>query len=231
MYGLTDGWYNTTAGQHYPPVMNTTFFSNKYNPPLPSMFSFALSRDSSNSGNAGKFTLGGIPSLSDPSVNVSSNSPTSAPFQINTLFSAHLSTYSINVDGFAIGNNTLLEPNTQILFDTGGDVFEVPSDLLDAVYNSWSEPVQMQDGTPVLSCSATLTRPIGLTIGGRTYYIQGQDLLFPNDQDPSQCMLLVEGSSEATAIIVGDPFLKNVLAVFDWQGLEMSFYPRMYYQS
>ena len=235
--GATSGYaLNTTTKKiqqtSYPSIMSVLFdnVTNAYDPPLPQMFSIALSRDKSATGQAGKLTIGGVPSLNYPDVNVSSTEPSSAaliPFP--GISTTSLSFYSFLIDGYAISSNTTAGGSTQVIVDSGAPTFEMPAALAKQVNNLWVPKGKLDDsGDLVLNCSATLSEPVGVTIGGTTYYLQSQDLMLKGG---GECSSAVSAGDQKEGILLGDPFLKNVLAVFDWEDSQMSFYPRMYYKS
>jgi hypothetical protein len=187
------------------------FNVDTFDPPLAKAFSIALSRDASNNGNGGVLTFGGLPDLTDPTINASSTY-TTAPWQYVVSQSAtDLSFYSIYVDNLVVGNSTV-DAGLQIIVDSGANAFEVPDDTADMINSLWTGV--NDDGT--LDCtSATLTVPIGVTIGGTTYYIDPVDLI---DQDPETgaCYTLVS-TTTADYYSISDPLLKNVVAVYDWE--------------
>lgn len=193
--------------------MQTIFDSN---PSLPQGFSIALSRDTSSNGNGGIFTIGGIPALDDPAVNVSSTSYTSAPLQIDADGSAtELSFYSIFVDGFAVGDTTD-DAGAQVIIDSGAPSLDVPQDVASALNSLWSPSIGSDGRT--LDCNAVLTASFGIAIGGATYYLDSADLISSNGD--GTCSTAVNGAD--SGYILGDPFLKNVLAVYDWGNSQMS---------
>src|SRR2546429_1065051 len=118
--GLTSA-RNLTTGESvlYSPIMETLFSADTSDWDFAKQFSLAISRDASRNGNGGILTIGGVPSLTDPSVNVSSQSYTSAPFQLVTSRSTSEYTfYPINVDGFVLGQSST-DVGTQIIIDSG----------------------------------------------------------------------------------------------------------------
>ncbi|KIW68715.1 hypothetical protein PV04_04639 [Phialophora macrospora] len=218
--------YDTGTGDSVPysSIVNTMFNVDTFDPPLAKAFSIALSRDASNNGNGGVLTFGGLPDLTDPTINASSTY-TTAPWQYVVSQSAtDLSFYSIYVDNLVVGDSTV-DAGLQIIVDSGANAFEVPDDTADMINSYWS--AVNDDGT--LDCSATLTVPIGVTIGGTTYYIDPVDLIY-EDPETGACYTLV-GTTTANYYSISDPLLKNVVAVYDWEDEVLAFYPRPIYES
>jgi len=195
--------------------METIFEIDTFNPPLARQFSLAISRDESGNGNGGVFTIGGIPDLTDPAINASSTY-TSAPFQVFPSISSNVySFYSILVDGIVIGSNTY-DQGVQVIIDSGANALDLPQDAADFINSNWSPP---PDSNGALPCDAVLTVPVGITIGGATYYIDSQDLI--GQFEGGVCASLVEAGSD-NEYILGDPLLRNTLAVYDWDNQVMS---------
>jgi aspergillopepsin I len=216
---------STENGIPYATIMDTFFEVATFTPPLAKQFSLAISRDTSGTGNGGTFTIGGIPSLTDPAVNVSSQTSTSAAFQyITGISTTNYSFYSILIDSFVLGASTL-DAGLQVIVDSGANAIEASTATANAINSAWSPAI---DSNGNLDCNAILTEPFGVAIGGTTYYIESADLIAQNPD--GTCQSLVAAGSDGNYLI-GDPLLRNVLAVYDWQDSVMSFYPRMYYAS
>lgn len=73
-----------------------------------------------------------------------------------------------------------------------------------------------------MDCSAT-TPDFGIRIDSQTFYINAEDLIMQNPD--GTCVSGVNDAGESLAIL-GDVFLKNVLAVFDIGASEMRFAAR-----
>lgn len=217
----------TSSGDQvsYPSIMETMF---KSNPSMPSYFSLAMSRDASNNGNGGLFTIGGTPEFGNPAVNVSSDSYTAAPLLNDD--SGYMSFYIINVDAFAttqvnttntnstsnVTTKATRDAGATVIIDSGAPGMWVPQNVADAVNSHWS-PSLSDDGSTV-DCNAKLTQPFGVTIGGATYYMKAADLMNPNgDGTCSTAVYGVDGQ-----YLLGDPLLKNVLAIYDWGNSQMA---------
>ncbi|KAK4948732.1 hypothetical protein LTR10_012737 [Elasticomyces elasticus] len=214
----------------YSPFAQTLFTSN-LSPPLESaMFTLALSRDASNTGSGGIFTIGGVPE-NTLAVNISGNS-TVAPWQFMASMSGvpddQFTFYSIIIDGFDVGGQTEAA-GLQIIIDSGANTVELPTALANILNQQWVPAPPYGDGVSGLDCDAVLPWPFGIQIGGKTYYISPEDLVGQDDQ--GDCYSLIEPSTAEEGFLVGDPFLKNVLAAFDWGNSQMEFWERQFYES
>lgn len=197
-----DGYY------HMYDSFMTTIFDAGYQP---AQFSLALSRDDSKNGAGGIFTISGLPDNTS-AVNITTSDPTTAKLQIfPPLNETAQKFYAINTDNLVLGNQTY-DPNLLFYIDSGDPTLGVPSKTAAAINASWNPPIESDGRT--LSCDAALTAPIGIAIGGRTYYMESRDLVGVDKN--GICFSLVYASDDDVWNVLGDPFLKNVLAVFDW---------------
>ncbi|KAK4937405.1 hypothetical protein LTR10_021942 [Elasticomyces elasticus] len=219
---------STNATVQYPSIMETLFNTSTFAAPHSKKFSFALSRDASSTGYGGVLTIGGIPSLTHPTINASSTF-TSTPIEIyaNTSTTQY-SWYNITLEGFDFGER-LVAPNTTTIIDSGYNGLEIPSEVATMLNNNWSPPGNVSGSTIFLDCNAVLSSAFGVRIGGATYYIDSADLV--GQMTNGSCYSLVIAGFPPNGYSVGDPFLRNALAVFDWGEMVISFYPRVYYQS
>lgn len=220
---LTSGVNSTGGRVEYPSILQNAFYDQ--NLPIEKKWSLAISRDQSKTGDAGTFTIGGIPDLNDPSINATLGY-TSAPFEkIGNL--TELAFYAISVDGFSFGEETA--DGLQVIIDSGAAIIELPEALATSINSQWTPPGQDDgQGDIILDCGATITNSVGITIGGTTLFIEPEDLIVSG---PNGTCLSAVTPGVSTEFILGDPLLKNTLAVFDWEGSQMSFYPRQYYKS
>jgi Eukaryotic aspartyl protease len=96
----------------------------------------------------------------------------------------------------------------QVLIDSGNSNLELPSDFATAYNDLWGV-----NSNGLVDCSAV---PAGLWIGvgGGFLYINLVDLIVSNgDGTYSSAVLPVPAGGPYW---LGDPFLKNVVALFDW---------------
>ncbi|KAI1625337.1 aspartic peptidase domain-containing protein [Exophiala viscosa] len=172
--------FNTSAGLGeapegqivYSPFAQTLFASNT-TPPLESaLFTLAISRDASNNGSGGIFTIGGLPD-NRSAVNITSDNSTTAPWEFMTSMSGvpddEFTFYSIIVDGFDV-DGQLEAVGLQIIIDSGANTIELPADLANSLNQQWVPSSPDGNGATGLDCNAVLPWPFGIQIGGKTYY-------------------------------------------------------------
>lgn len=83
-----------------------------------------------------------------------------------------------------------------------------------------------QTGTCAVDCKAT-PPTFGVQIGGQAFYHNGADLVLTNgDGTCISSLVAVEPVDGVVLHFLGDPFLKNVVAVFDFGENEMRFAAR-----
>ena len=144
--------------------------------------------------------------------------------------------YTITIDGlvygsFAPGSG---EANTQFVVDSGTTLNYLPSADA-AAFNALFAPPAVVDpdyGVYVVPCNATAPE-FGVTISGETFYHNPVDLVFDGGLGGGLCLSGIQdgGTLGAGVFILGDVFLKNVLAVFDVGEVMMAFSAREYYAS
>ena len=238
----TDPALDYTSQIIYNPVI-TNLFNTGYVAPV---FSLALERSSISSGTAagGFLAIGGLPPV------VSSPIFATAPFQLATITDAstNISTlqyqyYTIVVNSFTYersdetnwthpGFPSRFPPLTnsshhQVIVDSGTVLIYLPTGIANAVNELFDPPAVYDASTEhyVVNCSAKAPE-FGVEIDDQTIYVNEKDLI--QDSGNGSC---VSGISDAGSglLILGDVFLKNVLAVFDLGASEMRFAAREFY--
>lgn len=224
---------------------NSTYWRNRlvYNPLLFTMheqglidpyFSLALAHTPQNQSTSfgGYLTLGGL-----PPVNHSCHFST-VPVEITeniplwyTSGKSVLSYWSTSVRNITFGSksNNLTTNTTsfQAFVDSGNYISYLPPAVVDPINALFSPPATFDSdlGLYVVDCSANA--PIfGLSLGDQTFYHDGSDLIYQTSE--GVCVSSLASSSEVslgdvTLNIIGVPFLKNVVAVFDFGKNEMRF--------
>ncbi|KAL9601573.1 MAG: hypothetical protein Q9219_002407 [cf. Caloplaca sp. 3 TL-2023] len=185
------------------------------------VFSLAIERGEES---GGLLALGGLPPVR--------HSPyfACAPFQKRALrgqTSSDYQYYYINIDGLTYGNQSK-RVNLQADIDSGTSLIFLPSETAYEI-NKLFDPPAVVDGSRgqyVVDCAAKAPR-FGISIGHHTFYINPQDLVIKT-QDGS-CITGITESGLNRPGVLGDVFLKNVLAVFDIGASEMRFAAREFY--
>ena len=185
--------------------MNTIFNVDNLTPDL---FSLALSRDPDEIANAdqygGVLIIGGEPTdLLDPTLNVTT------PI-VSTPMTDFNNSYLIDVTSITYGSQ-VLDQGVSYLVDSGTTLITAPDASVDAYWQQFS-PAPGANGT--VACDTTIP-PLTVTIAGQDFPINPADLLRPSGTDDGICIINIAPSGDGTNIL-GDVFLQNVLAVFDW---------------
>lgn len=199
----TDTLPTPGTGLHYSSIMNTIFNIDNLTPDL---FSLALSRDPDEQPTAdqygGVFVIGGQPDLTDPTVNVTGSLASTSMVNFGT-------DYTISVDSVTYGAQTL-DQGVDYLVDSGTTLIIAPPASVQAYYNQFSPAADINTGT--VDCNTAIP-PYAVAIGGQEFPVNPADILLPNGDGTCQIGIVPSGSG---LFILGDVFLLNVLAVFDW---------------
>lgn len=102
----------------------------------------------------------------------------------------------------------------------------LPVELAAAVNALYNPPATFANGIYYTACNATVPE-FGVTIGGRTFWINPADMLLRNMPDSlGDCLTTIVPGGPSGPYILGAVFLQNVLAVFDVGAAEMRFAAR-----
>lgn len=211
----------------YSSIINTIFFVDNLTDPL---FSLALSRDVSNTSFGGIFSIGGIPATNNPLINASSTFTSTDIQYMKQQFldpnTPEYQFYTITIDGLVY--NDTEGSATQYIVDSGTTMNYVPT--ADAVaFNSLFHPPAWEDsGIWFVDCNATSVPDFGVSIGGCVFPTNRHDLVVSEGE--GTCISGIQDGGLGPYIL-GDVFLKNVLAVYDVGRLKMRFSARPEYQS
>ena len=100
----------------------------------------------------------------------------------------------------------------------------LPAAVSNAINSLFGSQAYYDPATETWFVECNATAPTwGLTIGGQTFNINPTDMIVDTLND--ECVSGVQDASEGFSIL-GDAFLKNVLAVFDVGNAEMRFAQR-----
>jgi hypothetical protein len=234
---LTDD--GTAPGDHeiYSSLINTIFFVENLTSP---QFSLALSRDESNTSFGGVIAIGGYPDPSDPIINATGDFASTAIQFLSADFLAPGSPptyqfYTITIGGLVwkTENGSVGYDNnaTQYIVDSGTTLVYVPTADADAFNALYNPPATLNEENDLYFVDCNATPPsFGVMISEGVFLTNPLDLILSNGD--GTCITGVQDGGSGPYIL-GDVFLKNVLAVFDLTPgeYEMHFSPRVYYES
>lgn len=213
----TDPSLNSSGNAiEYNSLIYTLFESDTFNPPLTPQFALAISRDLSGTNYAGSFTIGGIPHPNDPRVN-SSSTPVTAPWEyVTDISNTQYSFYAISVNGLEIGDSYEDDPR-QYIVDSGTTLMYVPTAFANAFNALWQPSASTaSDGIVMVSCNA-IPSSFSVVINGIAIPINPADLVWYNGEN---CLSGIQDAG-SRGNWLGDVFLRNVIAVFDWGNHQM----------
>ncbi|KAJ5655787.1 hypothetical protein N7507_007737 [Penicillium longicatenatum] len=227
---------------------NSTYWRDRlvYNPLLYTMheqglidsyFSLALAHTPQNESTSfgGYMTLGGLPPVNHSShfatvpVEITDNIP--LWFTSGKNVRSYWSTTVNNITyGSSLNNLTTNSSSFQAFIDSGNYISYLPDAIVGPINALFSPPAtyESETGLYVVDCSAKAPE-FGLSLGDQTFYHNGSDLIYQTSE--GVCVSSLASSSEVslgdiTLNIIGVPFLKNVVAVFDFGKNEMRFAKR-----
>ncbi|KAJ5901043.1 hypothetical protein N7504_007036 [Penicillium tannophilum] len=224
---------------------NSTYWHDRlvYNPLLYTMheqglidsyFSLALAHTPQNESTSfgGYMTLGGLPPVNHSShfstvpVEITDNIPLwyTSGKSVRSYWSATVKNITY---GSSLNNLTTNSTSFQAFVDSGNYISYLPDAIVDPINALFSPPAtyDYDSGLYIVDCSAKAPE-FGLSLGDQTFYHDGSDLIYQTSE--GICVSSLASSSEVslgdiTLNIIGVPFLKNVVAVFDFGKNEMRF--------
>lgn len=205
--------------------MNTIFNIDKLT--TSSTFSLAISRDMSGTGFGGYLTIGGIPDITNSLINASSTF-TSAPWQPDPNFvSFTYTSYLISVSAVSWTGGSDATSRLYVV-DSGTISIWLPDADAAAINAQFNPPARYSNGYYFVECEAT-PPALSFTINDREFPISPLDMIWYDVESSKTCKSAVQNGG--TTNILGDPFFRSVLAVFDWGTQQMHLSPRTYYDS
>ena len=227
----------------YSSMINTIFEVDNLTAPL---LSLALSRDTSGSGYGGVLALGGVIDRKAPTVNASSDFA-SVPIELDpTLESLYglqaYGHYCFNISGITYSNGTAAGSNQtsiRLVADSGAPTCSLPRAIADRINAMWDPPAALIDGAYIVECNATAPL-VTVTIGSGEFPIYPPDLIVAylsnetaqanSSYEIASCLSGIQRASAGSGdqYILGEPFLKNVLGVFDWGNHEIRSVPHCF---
>ncbi|KAJ5876388.1 uncharacterized protein N7529_001972 [Penicillium soppii] len=214
----------------YSPVLFTMYEQGMIDP----YFSLALAHTPQNQSTSfgGYMTLGGLPPVNHSShfsavpVEVTDNIP--LWYTSGKSVRSYWTTTVRNITyGLSRNNLTTNTTSFQAFVDSGNYISYLPSAIVDSINALFSPPATYDSdlGLYIIDCSAKAPE-FGLSLGDQTFYHDGSDLIYQTSE--GVCVSSLASSAEVslgdvTLNIIGVPFLKNVVAVFDFGKNEMRF--------
>jgi Eukaryotic aspartyl protease len=195
------------------------------------VFSVALNRPEEG---AGALALGGLPGphikhdgkwARVPMEHLSIKSPTPQPEK-----EQDFSLYAVKAQRFEVNGKSIGGP-ARVLIDSGTTMSYLPSEVVDAMAKAFvPAPISML-GNYAVQCNAKAPK-FGIVFNGTSIHIDGKDLILNQGfQTGGICMLSVQGSASAGLgkgmSILGGPFMKSVISVFDVGAAEIRFASRV----
>jgi hypothetical protein len=208
----------------YTSVVFTLMNSRQFSP----VWSIALTRPSIGGPAAGgQLALGGIP-------NIAFGDWAQVPILRTRMRSYTF--YTIGVDGFNITApastssgiptgplDSLTTSSTPAMLDSGTTLIYLPEDVADTIATLFSPPAVFNSLSElyIVSCDADAPR-VGIIVGGKSFFINVDDLMNRGPgavggpgvgAGPGECALAVQRAQGGP--VLGDAFLRNVLAIFN----------------
>jgi len=213
-------------------LMTSLFEQNK----ISSQFALAISRPGEKGTSyGGLLTIGGIPLLKSPKVNATDDFASaafetydSAEFNESTHGLPLLADYTISVDGLyygTVGNMSVNSKPAQYYLDCGDPNLHIPMKDLEQWLAMFDPPLQSANAE--FNCSSTMP-DFKFRIGGKLFPINPDDLAYRTAD--GRCKQRLQ-AFDGPPYILGDLFHRNVVAVYDWEKLEMRFASRPYYRN
>ena len=191
------------------------------------VFSLAISRDETGTGDGGTIAIGGVPA----DVANATGLYASTPIELLALSSStDFLFYTISVEALDYDGADSAQ-SVQYIVDSGTTLNYLPTPDADAVNALFDPPAYEEEGLYYVDCDATAP-DISVVIGGMEFATNPVDLkLFIDEGNTCVSGIQDGGAVDESLFILGDVFLKNVLAVFDVGAAEMRFAEREFYVS
>ncbi|KAJ7770307.1 acid protease, partial [Mycena maculata] len=140
--------------------------------------------------------------------------------------------YTVDVQKYTFpGSGAVNTANNATILDSGTTLCIVPSPVAQAYnkgFGTWRQ------GSYYVDCGAHAP-PFAVTLGGKTFAVDGRDLVVPVGKDANGTDLCVSGiqdggpEMDGSVFILGDVFLHNVVTTFDIQNNRITLTQRQNY--
>jgi len=123
----------------------------------------------------------------------------------------------------------ILTTNYPTIVDSGTSLVFLPQAQVLYVNAAFDPPAtqDLESGYSVIPCNATAPE-FGVIIAGKNFYINSEDMILDLGLGNGMCASGVQNGGGGVNIL-GDVFMRNVIAVFDVGAAQMRFAPHVYY--
>jgi len=135
--------------------------------------------------------------------------------------------YTFNIEKVKLGSS--VASNHLAIADTGTSLLCIPPSIADPFFqDSAFDGCEQTEGIYVCECSARDQFPnLEFTINGTTFDVTPEQYILPNEGNT--CVVGIETfTPQGGLIVLGDVFLRTVVAVFDLQNESVGFAPATY---
>lgn len=205
--------------------LQTSLFANGQ---TPAVLSFALSRSTSS---GGIMTIGGIPDLLDPQVNVTTNAFEATVPLVKAEGKEVYTFYLIPVDGFHFPGASA--ETEKVVYEVDiGTVPNIVNESMAEAYNARYDPPAWFNqtlGQWLVQCNATAAE-FSVEIGGVNFEQNPKDMILGGEEGYPFCLSGLQNTTDPDSFILGSAFARSILAVFDIDKNQMTIASRVYYE-
>ncbi|KAK3714966.1 hypothetical protein LTR37_007456 [Vermiconidia calcicola] len=222
-YASLTSAYKGTKNVHYENFIDNAIDEGKTRP----MFSVAIERSAG--GGGGQVAFGGLPNV-DFERNFTSTPLEVISFSRRPIARRKYTYYTITPDALVLEGEAK-QTSFPVILDTGTTLAYLPPNIVEAINLAFDPPSLLVNGFWENDCNATAPE-FAIDIAGTEFRISEQELLLNDelgyDWATGLCACGIQ-ASPTQPYILGDTFLKNVVAVFDIGASEMRFAPHVDY--
>ncbi|KAL1883973.1 hypothetical protein Daus18300_000081 [Diaporthe australafricana] len=226
---------NATGNSSYHETYSPVFFTMIAQGLTEGFFSLALSRPGSSSESAGVIAFGGV-AEDLKGINFSTTAQTDiiiANVDNKPSSASQYSYYTILADGWSFEGASDTRKLAYII-DSDTPYIILPTSLANDVANAFDPPARNNEviGVYYVDCDATAP-DIAFVMNGTSFWLNPEDLIIQESDGPHHmrgpCFIAFNDGGDAGPFILGSPFLKNVLAIFDVENAVIQFSAREFY--
>lgn len=187
---------------------------------------FGLALERGDNGGSGQLALGGL-----PNVDFNEDALVSVPIlkpEINGQTSNKFIYYAMQPDGVKLDGESAVTTWPAIV-DSGTTLAYFPTSVAKAINDAYDPPAKFVDSISMFVSECDATPPdFAITVGGKDFKINAKEMILQNSlKSPAGACVSGIQSTGSDIALLGDVFLKNVIAVFDLGKEELSFAPHV----